>query len=319
MEKQAKIFVAGHRGLVGSGLVRRLKTLGHTNLILRDRKQLDLLNQAQVEKFFLGEKPDYVIHAAGKVGGILANSTQQADFLYENLMVASNVIRAAAENGTKKLLFLGSSCIYPKFAKQPIHESELLASQLEPTNEGYAIAKIAGLKLCTMYRRQYGKNFISAMPTNLYGPNDNFDLQSSHVLPALLRKFHEAKVEGKKEVMLWGSGKPLREFLHVDDLADALVTLMEMYEDEQTINVGSNEEVSIAELARIIGEVVGFRGELVFDSTKPDGTPRKMLDSGRLRALGWKPKIALKEGIRTTYDWGLANDVFGQKNPTLFR
>lgn len=310
MEKQAKIFIAGHRGLVGSALVRRFQALGFSNLVLRDRKQVNLLDQSAVEGFFARERPDYVVHAAGLVGGILANSTRQADFLYENLMVASNVIRSAAEHGTKKLLFLGSSCIYPKLAKQPIHESELLASQLEPTNEGYAIAKIAGLKLCTMYRRQYGKDFISAMPTNLYGPNDNFDLQSSHVLPALLRKFHDAKTQGKNEVVLWGSGKPLREFLHVDDLADALATLMERYAEEQTINVGSGEELTIAELAKIIAEVVGFRGELVFDSGKPDGTPRKILDSGRLRSLGWRPKIPLSDGIRRTYEWALANAVF---------
>jgi GDP-L-fucose synthase len=311
MEKQAKIFVAGHRGLVGSALVRRLESGGFKNLLLRDRKQLNLTNQAEVATFFAAEKPEYVIHAAGLVGGIMANSTRQADFLYENLMIASTVIHGAAETGTKKLLFLGSSCIYPKFAKQPIHESELLASQLEPTNEGYAIAKIAGLKLCTMYRRQYGNDFISAMPTNLYGPNDNFDLVSSHVLPALIRKFHDAKTQGNSEVLLWGTGKPLREFLHVDDLADALVTLMDTYGDEQTINVGSGEEVSIADLAGIVAEVVGFHGKLVFDSSKPDGTPRKMLDSGRLRALGWKPKISLAEGVRKTYEWALANSALG--------
>lgn len=310
MEKQGKIFIAGHRGLVGSALVRRLQVLGFSNLILRDRTQLNLLRQSEVESFFTKEKPDYVIHAAGKVGGILANSIKQADFLYENLMVASNVIHSAAEHGTRKLLFLGSSCIYPKLAKQPIHESELLASELEPTNEGYAIAKIAGLKLCSMYRRQYGKNFISAMPTNLYGPNDNFDLQSSHVLPALLRKFHDAKTQGKNEVTLWGSGKPLREFLHVDDLADALVTLMEDYENEQTINVGSGEEVSISGLAGIIAEAVGFQGSLNFDSTKPDGTPRKILDSGRLKELGWKPRISLQDGIRKTYQWAIDSGAF---------
>ncbi len=309
MEKQAKVFIAGHRGLVGSAVVRRLQALGHSNLVLRDRRQLDLLSQSQVTNFFSSEKPEYVIHAAGLVGGIMANSTRQADYLYENLMVASNVIRAAADNGTRKLLFLGSSCIYPKLAKQPIHESELLASELEPTNEGYAIAKIAGLKLCTMYRRQYGKDFISAMPTNLYGLNDNFDLVSSHVLPALLRKLHDAKTQSKPHVVLWGTGKPLREFLHVDDLADALVTLMDKYADEQTINVGSGEEVTIAELAKIVSEVVGYRGELVFDSTKPDGTPRKILDSDRLRALGWKPRISLFDGIRTTYEWALANSA----------
>ncbi len=310
MEKGAKIFVAGHRGLVGSAIVRKLEGEGYTRLVLRDRSQLDLLRQADVESFFAAEKPEYVIHAAGLVGGIWANSTRQADFLYENMMVSANVIHAAAEHGTRKLLFLGSSCIYPKFAKQPIHEDELLASPLEPTNEGYAIAKIAGLKLCSMYRRQYGKNFISAMPTNLYGPNDNFDLESSHVLPALLRKFHDAKTQGKNEVMLWGSGTPLREFLHVDDLADALLHLILKYEDEKAINVGSGVEISIGELAKVVAEVVGFRGDLAFDRTKPDGTPRKILDSSRLRALGWKPRYSLFDGIRHTYTWALDNAVF---------
>ncbi len=310
VEKNAKIFIAGHRGLVGSAVVRRLQALGYSNLVLRGRAELDLLNQSAVHTFFSSEKPDYVIHAAGKVGGIHANSTLQADFLYENLMVAANVIHAAAENSTRKLLFLGSSCIYPKFAKQPIHESELLASPLEPTNEGYAVAKIAGLKLCSMYHRQYGKDFISAMPTNLYGPNDNFDLNSSHVLPALLRKFHDAKSLGKSEVVLWGTGKPLREFLHVDDLADGLVTVMEKYSGETTINVGSGTEITIEGLARVIGEVLGFKGKIVFDSTKPDGTPRKFLDSGRLRELGWKPSISLADGIKSTYDWALAEGVF---------
>jgi len=296
--------------LVGSAVVRRLQALGFTNLILRDRTQLNLLKQAQVDAFFAAEKPDYVIHTAGLVGGILANSTRQADFLYENLMVASNVIHAAAENETKKLLFLGSSCIYPKFAKQPIHESELLAGPLEPTNEGYAIAKIAGLKLCTMYRRQHGKNFISAMPTNLYGPNDNFDLNSSHVLPALIRKFHDAKTQGHREVMLWGSGTPRREFLHVDDLADALTTLMERYSEDGTINIGSGQEVTISALAGTVAEVIGFRGDLVFDPSKPDGTPRKSLDSGRLRDFGWKPKTGLAEGIQKTYRWALDAGIF---------
>lgn len=314
MEKNHKIFIAGHRGLVGSAIVRRLEKDGFTNLILRNREQLDLLQQHSVREFFKNEKPDFVIHAAGKVGGILANSTQQADFLYENLMIAANVIHAAAENETKKLIFLGSSCIYPKFATQPIHEDELLASRLEPTNEGYAIAKIAGLKLCSMYRRQYGKNFISAMPTNLYGPNDNFNLQSSHVLPALLRKFHDAKVSGEKEVMLWGTGVALREFLHVDDLADGLLNLMHTYESEQTINVGSGEEISIKDLAHLIAEIIGFDGKLVFDSSKPDGTPRKMLDSGRLRALGWKPHYTLFDGIKKTYEWALKAGVFQPGN-----
>lgn len=306
----SKIFVAGHRGLVGSGIVRALEAKGFSRLLLRTRSELNLLDQSKVVEFFRSEKPEYVIHAAGLVGGIMANSTRQADFLYENLMVAANVIHAAAESETKKLLFLGSSCIYPKFSKQPMHEDELLASPLEPTNEGYAVAKIAGLKLCSMYRRQYGKDFISAMPTNMYGPNDNFDLNSSHVLPALLRKFHDAKMAGKPDVVLWGSGKPLREFLHVDDLADALLLLMEKYGEEQTINVGSGEEISIRELAGVIAEVVGFQGGVIFDTTKPDGTPRKILDSGRLRNLGWKPKYSLVEGVQRTYDWALKNSVF---------
>jgi len=310
MDKKAKIFVAGHRGLVGSAIVRKLKAEGYSELVLRDRSQLDLLNQSAVQDFFRSVKPDFVLHAAGKVGGIWANKTRQADFLYENLMVAANVIHAAAEHGTKKLLFLGSSCIYPKFAPQPIQESSLLTSELEPTNEAYAIAKIAGLKLCSTYRSQHGKNFISAMPTNLYGINDNFDLLSSHVLPALIRKFHDAKTEKRDEVVLWGTGKPLREFLYVDDLADALLHLMERYEDEKTINVGSGDEVTILELAGIVSEVIGYRGKIVFDSTKPDGTPRKVLDSTRMRDLGWKPKHTLAEGIRTTYDWVLKNGVF---------
>lgn len=310
MEKGAKIFVAGHRGLVGSAIVRKLRDLGHSELILRDRSQLDLLNQSAVHEFFRTVRPDYVLHAAGKVGGIWANKTQQADFLYENLMVAANVIHAAAEYGTKKLLFLGSSCIYPRFAPQPIPESSLLSSELEPTNEGYAIAKIAGLKLCSTYRSQHGKNFISAMPTNLYGQNDNFDLVSSHVLPALIRKFHDAKIANKDEVLLWGSGKPLREFLYVDDLADALVCLMDNYEEEQTINIGSGDEVTILQLSSLVSEIVGFKGNVVFDATKPDGTPRKVLDSSRMRNLGWKPKHTLAEGIRNTYDWVLKNGVF---------
>lgn len=310
MEKGAKIFVAGHRGLVGSAIVRKLRDLGHSELILRDRSQLDLLNQSAVHEFFRTVRPDYVLHAAGKVGGIWANKTQQADFLYENLMVAANVIHAAAEYGTKKLLFLGSSCIYPRFAPQPITESSLLSSELEPTNEGYAIAKIAGLKLCSTYRSQHGKNFISAMPTNLYGQNDNFDLLSSHVLPALIRKFHDAKIANKDEVLLWGSGKPLREFLYVDDLADALVCLMDNYEEEQTINIGSGDEVTILQLSSLVSEIVGFKGNVVFDATKPDGTPRKVLDSSRMRNLGWKPKHTLAEGIRNTYDWVLKNGVF---------
>jgi GDP-L-fucose synthase len=307
MHQDDKIFVAGHRGLVGSAIVRRLRSAGHEKLALRTRKELDLEDQAGVFRFFEEERPDYVFFAAAKVGGILANSTYPADFIRDNLAVELNVIEAAYRTGVKKLLFLGSSCIYPKLAPQPIREEYLLTGELEPTNEWYAIAKIAGIKLCQAYNQQYGTRFISAMPTNLYGPNDNFDLQTSHVLPALLRKFHEAKEEGTPEVVVWGSGRPRREFLHVDDLADACVHLMEHHEGSEIVNVGVGEDVSIRELAELIREVVGYEGALVFDSSKPDGTPRKLLDVSRLRRLGWTATIPLREGIEQTYDWYLAH------------
>lgn len=310
MNSTDRIYIAGHRGLVGSAIVRALEARGFTNLLLRTRQELDLLDQAAVHRFFAEERPQHVFLAAAKVGGIVANSTQQADFLYENLVIATNVIHGAHVSGVEKLLFLGSSCIYPKFAPQPIPESSLLTSSLEPTNEGYAIAKIAGLKLCEYYMRQYGKRFISAMPTNMYGPNDNFHPDHSHVIPGMMRRFHEATRDGAAQVSVWGSGTPLREFLHADDLADALLVLMEKYEDPQTMNVGSGQEVSIAELARTMAEVTGYRGELTFDATKPDGTPRKVLDSTRMHALGWKPKHTLREGLADTYRWAKANGRF---------
>lgn len=297
--------MAGHRGLVGSALVRKLRQGGYTNLLLRTREELDLTDQKAVEEFFAREKPEYVFLAAAKVGGILANSTYPADFIRVNLQIQTNVIDAAYRYGTKKLLFLGSSCIYPKYAPQPMKEEHLLTGPLEPTNEAYAVAKIAGIKMCQAYRRQYGFNAISLMPTNLYGPGDNFDLQTSHVLPALIRKFHEAKEEGRKEVVVWGTGTPRREFLHVDDLADAALFLMKHYESEEIINVGVGEDISIRELAELIARIVGFEGEIVYDTTKPDGTPRKLLDTSRLFALGWRPKIPLEEGIRQTYRWFL--------------
>lgn len=296
-----KIFVAGHRGMVGSALVRNLKSAGFHNLVLRTSSELDLRNQAAVEAFFAEEKPAYVFLAAAKVGGIHANNVYRADFLYENLMMEANVIHAAYRNGVKKLMFLGSSCIYPKMAPQPLKESYLLTGPLEPTNEPYAIAKIAGIKLCESYRRQYGCNFVSVMPTNLYGPNDNYDLQQSHVLPALLRKFHTAKVEGMKEVEVWGTGTPRREFLHVDDLADACVYLMQRYNEEELVNIGSGTDVSIAELAEIIRGIVGFEGSIRFNTDKPDGTPRKLMDVSKLAGLGWTSQIGLEEGISSVY------------------
>ncbi|HEY4214921.1 MAG TPA: GDP-L-fucose synthase [Steroidobacteraceae bacterium] len=307
MRPEDSIFVAGHRGLVGSAITRRLRSGGFDNLILRDRSQLELTNQAAVDAFFAEARPQFVFLGAAKVGGILANSTYPADFLRENLAVQSNVIDAAYRHGTKKLLFLGSSCIYPKHAPQPMPEECLLTGPLEPTNEWYAIAKIAGLKMCQAYRRQYGFNAISVMPTNLYGPGDNFSLTSSHVLPALLRKFHEAKERGADDVEIWGTGKPRREFLHVDDLANACLFLMQNYEEEMWVNVGWGSDVTIEELARTIASVVGFQGTLRFDRSKPDGTPRKLLDTRRLNALGWAPSIALEPGIRSTYDWFLAH------------
>lgn len=301
MEKDSKIYVAGHGGMVGSALVRRLKKEGYNNLVLASSMELDLRNQQAVIDFFEKEKPMYVFLAAAKVGGIQANNIYRAEFLYDNLMIESNVIHQAWKNGVHKLLFLGSSCIYPKLAPQPLKEEYLLTGLLEPTNEPYAIAKIAGIKLCEAYRAQYGCNFISAMPTNLYGPNDNYDLNNSHVLPALLRKFHEAKESGSGEVQIWGSGTPRREFLHVDDLADACCFLMQHYNEPGFINIGIGSDIPIRELAGMISEVVGYEGKLVFDASKPDGTPRKLMDVSKLNALGWKANIPLNEGIRLVY------------------
>jgi len=313
MDKHSSIFVAGHRGLVGSALVRKLRAAGHDNLLLRPRTELDLRNQAAVERFFSENRVEYAFVAAATVGGIHANATRQADFLYENLIIACNVIHAAANHGTTKLLFLGSSCIYPRLAPQPMREDALLTGPLEPTNEGYAIAKIAGLKLCEMYQRQYGKRFISAMPTNLYGPGDNFHPLGSHVIPGMMRRFHEAKLTGAPEVVVWGTGTPRREFLHVDDLAEALYLLMQEYEDVEFINVGSGEEHPIVELAEILQRVVGYEGRVTFDTTKPDGTPRKLLDVSRLHNLGWKHSRGLAEGLRDTYRWALENGIFSNE------
>ncbi|GHT16422.1 GDP-L-fucose synthase [Bacteroidia bacterium] len=303
MNTTDKIYVAGHRGLVGSALVRDLRSKGFSNIVERTSAQLDLRNQQAVNDFFAAEKPEYVFLAAAKVGGINANNTYPAQFIYDNLMIETNIIHAAYTQGVKKLLFLGSSCIYPKLAPQPIKEEHLLSGYLEETNEAYAIAKITGIELCKFYRRQYGCNFISAMPTNLYGINDNFDLNTSHVLPALIRKFHDAKVQGAKQVVMWGTGKPLREFLYVDDLADACVFLMQNYNDEQHVNLGTGEDLAIRELANIIKKVVGFEGEIVNDTTQPDGTPRKLMDVSKLHNLGWKHKTTLVEGIATVYEW----------------
>ncbi len=297
----AKVYVAGHRGLVGSALVRRLRADGFEHLITRTHAELELTDQQAVNRFFAEEIPDYVFLAAARVGGILANSTYPAEFIYGNLMVQCNVIDAARRYGVKKLLFLGSSCIYPKHAPQPMKEECLLTGPLEPTNEWYAIAKIAGIKLCQAYRRQHGFRAISLMPTNLYGPNDNYDLQNSHVLPALIRKFHEAKEGGLPEVVVWGSGKPRREFLHVDDLADAALFLMRGYDAEDIINVGTGRDISIGELAGLVSEIVGFTGSIVFDNSRPDGTPRKLLDISKLHQMGWKARIGLREGIAHTY------------------
>lgn len=305
MNKDSKIYVAGHRGLVGSAIVRNLEERGYTNIIYRTHKELDLTRQIEVEKFFEEERPEYVFLAAAKVGGIHANNTRPAEFIYDNLMIESNIIHSSYKYGVKKLLFLGSSCIYPKFANQPIKEEYLLTGELEPTNEAYAIAKITGIELCKFYRRQYGCDFISAMPTNLYGINDNFDLETSHVLPALIRKFHEAKINNQEEVVMWGTGKPLREFMYVDDLADALVHLMLNYSDEIHVNMGTGKDLSIGELAQIVKEVVGYEGKIVNDLSKPDGTPRKLLDVSRLEATGWKYKTELREGIEKVYKWYL--------------
>lgn len=306
----SKVFVAGHRGLVGSAVVRNLKAKGFRKLILKGREELDLLDQAQVRDFFRREQPEYVIVAAAKVGGILHNQRHQADFLYENLMVSCNVIQAAAESGAEKLLYLGSSCIYPREAPQPISESSLLSGPLEPTNEGYALAKIAGLKLCEKYHEQYGKRFISVMPTNLYGIGDNFHPEHSHVIPGMMRRFHEAKARGDEQVTVWGTGRPRREFLFVDDLAEALYVLLRDYEEAQTINVGTGADVTIRELSELMAETVGFAGKLVFDESKPDGTPRKVLDVSRIKALGWSPQIDLREGLRRTYAWAMTRGAF---------
>lgn len=302
MQKESKIYVAGHRGMVGSAIVRKLKAEGYENIITRSSKELDLRNQLAVSNFFTEEKPEYVFLAAAKVGGIVANNTYRAEFLYDNLQLQNNVIHYSYVNGVKKLMFLGSSCIYPKLAPQPLKEDYLLTGVLEPTNEPYAIAKIAGIKMCESYRAQYGCNFISVMPTNLYGYNDNYHPQNSHVLPALIRKFHEAKVEGKSEVEIWGTGSPLREFLFSDDLADACFFLMQNYDEAQFINIGVGHDISIKDLALLIKRIIGYEGELKFNTTKPDGTPRKLMDVSRLHALGWKHKIELAEGIEMAYE-----------------
>ncbi len=306
-DKQAKIYLAGHRGLVGSAIHRALQDRGYDNLLLRTSAEVDLRNQAAVDALYASEKPDYVIVAAARVGGILANDTYPADFIYDNLMMECNLIHGAYRAGVRKLLFLGSSCIYPKMAPQPLKEEYLLTGPLEPTNEWYAVAKIAGIKLCQAYQRQHDCNFISAMPTNLYGPGDNFNLETSHVMPALIRKFHEAKMAGEKTVTVWGTGAPRREFLHVDDLADAVMYLMAHYDGYDTINVGTGEDLTIAELAAIVKRVVGFEGEIVFDTSKPDGTPRKLMDVSRLNATGWKARIGLEEGVKNAYQWFLDN------------
>lgn len=306
MEKTAKIYIAGHKGLVGSAIVRALTAAGYTNLLTRTRAELDLLDAKAVSAFFANEKPNYVFLAAAKVGGIMANQTKPADFIRENLILQNNIIGAAHENKVTKLLFLGSSCIYPKLAPQPIKEEYLLTGLLEPTNEPYAIAKIAGIIMCQSYRRQYGSNFISVMPTNLYGPNDNFDLETSHVLPALIRRFHEAKENSLPSVTLWGSGSPMREFLHVDDLAAACLHLMSTYNEADIVNIGTGEDCTIKELAETIKNVVGFQGEIRWDTTKPDGTPRKLLDVSKLNSLGFKHSINLEAGIKQTYEWYLS-------------
>ena len=309
MELDAKIYVAGHNGMVGSAICRTLRAQGYRNIVTKSHAELNLLRQEEVEAFFAAEKPDYVFQAAAKVGGIMANSRYPADFLYENLMIGANVVKAAYDNGVKKLLFLGSSCIYPRMAPQPMVESCLLTSALETTNEGYALAKIAGLKLCSFYKRQYGADFISCMPTNLYGPNDNYHPENSHVLPALLRRFHEAKLAGAPSVTVWGTGTVLREFLYVDDLAEGCVFLMNHYSGEETVNIGTGRELTIRQLAEKIKEVVGYTGELRFDPSKPDGTPRKLLDVSKLTALGWTAHTSLDDGLRATYRDYLAHDT----------
>jgi len=303
----SRVFVAGHRGLVGSAITRRLLSLGYNNLLLRTRSELDLCDSQAVNAFFAAEKPEFVYLAAAKVGGILANSTYPADFIHDNLALQGNLIDSAYRHQAKKLLFLGSSCIYPKLAPQPLKEDYLLTGPLEPSNEWYAIAKIAGIKTCEAYRKQYGFNAVSLMPTNLYGPGDNFDLQTSHVLPALIRRFHEAKVQHQPQVTLWGTGTPKREFLHVDDLASAAVFLMQNYDDKQFINVGVGDDISIRDLATLVASIVGYQGTFTFDTSKPDGTPRKLLDVARLHSLGWRHSISLEDGIRSTYQWFLSS------------
>lgn len=309
MEKQKKIYIAGHRGMVGSAIYRKLKHEGFNNIVVSTSDKLDLRDQQQVAAFFTAEKPDYVFLAAAKVGGIVANNTYRAEFIYENIMIQSNVIHQSYLNGVTKLMFLGSSCIYPKMAPQPLKEEYMLTGPLEDTNEPYAIAKIAGIKMCDAYRSQYGCNYISVMPTNLYGPNDNYDLQKSHVLPALLRKFHEAKLNGAATVTVWGSGKPLREFLHADDLADACYFLMQHYNEPGLVNIGVGEDISIAGLAELVKKITGFQGEIVWDTSKPDGTPRKLMDVTKLHSFGWKAKIGLEEGIRKVYEEKFAEKV----------
>jgi GDP-L-fucose synthase len=303
MEKNARIYVAGHRGLVGSAILRKLRAEGYSNLLVRTHKELDLVRQTQVEAFFKAEKPEYVFLAAAKVGGILANKTYPAEFIYRNLMIESNVIHSAYHEGVKKLLFLGSSCIYPRDCPQPMKEEYLLSGQLEPTNEPYAVAKIAGIKMGQSYNRQYGTKFVAVMPTNVYGPGDNFDLETSHALPALIRKFHDAKMEGKDVVSVWGSGAPRREFLHADDLADACLFIMKHYDENEMINIGVGKDIPISELSELIKKVVDFKGGILYDRSKPDGTPRKLMDVSRLRSLGWQPKISLLYGIETSYRW----------------
>ncbi|EMT45979.1 GDP-L-fucose synthase [Anoxybacillus flavithermus] len=305
MNKDAKIYVAGHRGLVGSAILRKLQVDGYTNLVYKTSQELDLRDRNRVDQFFEEEKPEYVFLAAAKVGGIVANNEYPADFIRDNLMIQTNVIDAAYRNGVKKLLFLGSTCIYPKFSPQPLKEEYLLTGELEPTNEPYAIAKIAGIKMCQSYNRQYGTKYISVMPTNLYGPNDNFDLHTSHVLPALIRKFHEAKENNAPYVEVWGTGTPRREFLYSDDLADACIFLMNNYEGNEIVNVGVGEDISIKELAEKIKNIVGYQGEIKFDTTKPDGTPRKLVDVSKINALGWKASISLEEGLQKAYQWFL--------------
>lgn len=309
MEKSSKIYVAGHRGMVGSAIIRKLQKEGYTNIITKTSSELDLRNQSAVENFFKEHQPEYVFLAAAKVGGILANNTYRAEFIYDNLMIQNNIIHCAYKYKVKKLLFLGSSCIYPKLAPQPMKEEYLLSGYLEPTNEPYAIAKIAGIKMCEAYRDQYACNFIAAMPTNLYGPNDNYDLNNSHVLPALIRKFHEAKIQQLPNVIVWGTGKPRRELMHVDDLADACLFLMLNYNEKQFVNIGTGKDISIAELAELVKKIVGYNGEIIFDTTKPDGTPRKLLDLSLIHSLGWKHKIELEEGIAHTYDDFLKNQI----------